>query len=216
MENKLDIFEKKTISLCAEKVCVSYKKTQVLKDIDLDASFSKITCIVGRNGAGKSTFLKALMGLISFDGKFIYNGNSLTKNILMNDFEYVPQVSLLVEDLTVKDNLILLTKNNRKFNISSFKKIENLLYKKVKELSIGQKRRVIIESAISNCPKFLVMDEPLAGLDFYYKDELLKRLLELKSEMGILMTTHQIEGVNFADKIYELDGLMIPKRLEDL
>lgn len=211
MERKIDIDQNFTRSLKAENISVSYRKKLVLKDINLSADFSKITCIIGKNGAGKSTFLKALMGLIPYRGSFIYNGQALSKNILQNDFEYVPQVSLLVEDLSVKDNLLLLTKNGRSFDPASFKNIETLFNKKVRELSLGQKRRVLIESAIANKPKFLIMDEPLAGLDFSYKAELLARLLELKSEMGILMTTHQLEGLKFADKIYELDEKMLEK-----
>ncbi len=216
MKNKEIIFENNPFSLRARDIKTSYKKNIVLNGVDLVANFSEITCIIGRNGAGKSTFLKSLMKEIPFTGEFLFNNSPITKKVLVENFEYIPQVSLLIEDLSVRDNLVLLRKKGREFYLDSYKNIEELFDKKARELSLGQKRRVVIESAIVNEPKFLIMDEPLAGLDFLYKEELLNRLLELKNSMGILMTTHQVEGLKCADVIYKLDEELAQIKMEEL
>jgi len=165
----------------------SYGKKLILDNIDFSLGQGESAVIIGRNGAGKSTFLSILAGFLTPDS------GSVSKDHLTG---FVPQKDTLFEDLTVKDNLRF-WQSASKSKSNNFVDMFNVLEyakKEIKSLSGGMKKSVAICCALAHNPDILIMDEPFAGLDIYYKAELLKKLETLKN-MGktIIYTSHSTD-----------------------
>ena len=194
----------------------SYGKRLILNDISFKANFGEKIVIVGRNGRGKSTLLKILSGAIVPDsGEINYFGKNPVKdsNVFKNDCGYLPQENPLIEDLSVLDNLRLWGYNKNKPDkvlLEQFE-LEDILKQKVSKLSGGMKRRVSLASTVIKHPKLLILDEPTAALDIYYKEDIASWLNRYQKNGGIIiLTTHEeaeIQGANYCFAIK--DGSLI-------
>lgn len=178
-----------------------YRKKMVLEDINFTINPGEIVAIIGENGCGKSTLLKILAGVIKPDeGDFSFFETHNNHNKICG---YVPQENPLLEDLSVRDNLFLWGGKNalqQKSILEEFQ-LEDLLDTTVKQLSGGMKRRLSIASAMLKSPVILLLDEPTAGLDFYYKEQMLAWMNSFKKKNGIvLMVTHDEDEIMNADR----------------
>lgn len=189
------------------------------KGFDLECSMEVqpgcVTGLIGKNGAGKSTVFKLIMGLINSDGGVIEIFGKPAKDLQIRDKEDIGVV--LAESgfsgyLTVKDLLPMLDNMYKKFDRKDFtekcRKFSLPLDKKIKEFSTGMKRKLQVLAAISHGAKLLLLDEPTAGLDVVARDELLNLLREYieQEECSILISSHisaDLEG--FCDDIYMID-----------
>jgi len=190
--------------LKAKNISKSYSKSKViLKDITFSLDKGKAAVIIGRNGAGKSTFLSILAGFLIPD-----TGEVITETAKIG---FVPQDDNLFLELSVQDNLSFWAKaaNGTNTDLVDIFEIDKYKKQKVKNLSGGMKKSVAICCALTNNPDVLILDEPFVGLDIYYKNELIKMLVKLK-EMGksIIYTSHNIdEMLGLAGELYTLsDG----------
>jgi len=178
-----------------------YRKKVVLEDISFTIHPGEIAAIIGENGSGKSTLLKILAGVIKPDsGEFSFYGKQNNQSKLCG---YVPQENPLLEDLTVRDNLFLWGGKDalqQKWILEEFQ-LENLLNTTVKQLSGGMKRRLSIASAMLKNPAVLLLDEPTAGLDFHYKEQILSWLKSYQKKNGIvIIVTHDESEIMNADR----------------
>lgn len=179
-----------------------------------------VTGLIGKNGAGKSTVFKLIMGLVDCDGGVIEVFGKKAAELRIRDREDIGVV--LAESgfsgyLTVKDLIPMLDSMYGKFTKEDFiekcRRFDLPLDKKIKEFSTGMKRKLQILAAISHGAKLLLLDEPTAGLDVVARDEILNLLREYieKNECSILISSHisaDLEG--FCDDIYMIDdGKMI-------
>lgn len=179
-----------------------------------------VTGLIGKNGAGKSTVFKLIMGLVDCDGGVIEVFGKKAAELRIRDREDIGVV--LAESgfsgyLTVKDLIPMLDSMYGKFSKEDFiekcRRFDLPLDKKIKEFSTGMKRKLQILAAISHGAKLLLLDEPTAGLDVVARDEILNLLREYieKNECSILISSHisaDLEG--FCDDIYMIDdGKMI-------
>lgn len=190
------------------------------KDFELNCSLEVpegyITGLVGANGAGKSTTFKAVLGLIKADeGQIEIFGKPLAK-ITVRDKE---QIGVVLADsgfsgyLCIKDLVPMLDRLYSNFEKENF--IEQCrhfrlpLDKKIKEFSTGMKRKLHILAAISHGARFLILDEPTAGLDVVARDEVLGLLREYMEQEGrsILISSHISADLEaFCDDIYMIDS----------
>lgn len=192
-----------------------YRKKQVLKDIGFQVASGECVVIVGRNGCGKSTLLRALAGVQRADQGIIqYFGTPAGKNsrVYRKYCGYVPQENPLLEELSVKDNLKFWGGDHRKNSEQIIRQfaLDEMLHTKVEKLSGGMKRRLAIACALLEFPPVLLMDEPTAALDIYYKESILTWMSEYKKCNGtILMTSHEEQEILFADRCLLMhDGYM--------
>ena len=169
-----------------KNISKSYKQRLVLDNISLCFD-EKVTVIVGKNGVGKSTLLSILAKFTKADKGDVISNEKIS---------FIPQSDALFEDLSVIDNIKFwksISKSDvdfEKFGLAPFLKT------KVKNLSGGTKKRVSIYIALLNNPKIVIMDEPFAGLDLFYKNELIKIIKNLKEEgKHIIYTSHNIDEV---------------------
>ena len=190
-------------------------------DCSLELMPGCVTGLIGQNGAGKSTTFKAILGLISTDG-----GNITILGKDMKDFTAKDKENLgvVLSDsgfsgyLKIKDIIPILQNMYSKFDKSLF--IEQVqrfrlpMNKQIKEFSTGMKAKLKVLVAISHNAKFLILDEPTAGLDVIARDELLEMLrefLEKDEERSILISSHISSDLeSLCDDLYMIhDGRII-------
>ncbi len=184
----------------------SYGQNLVLKDINLEIKEGSIFGLIGPNGAGKSTLMKSILGLVEKDsGKITLYGKEINEK---NQKETNKNLGSLIEapsfydHLTAYDNLDLICdmKNINKEKIDSTLRDVGLIKskdKKVREFSLGMKQRMGIAIALIGNPKFLILDEPINGLDPYGIEEmrdLFKRIVK-NSNTSILISSHILDEI---------------------
>ena len=197
----------------------TYKDFQL--SVDMNIPEGNITGIVGRNGAGKSTVLKAILGLINLDeGQVNVFGDDIKK---IKPKDKAKLGVALAEggfcvNFTVKDICKVLKNTYDDFDANAFmeecRKLDLPFDKKLSEFSTGMKAKIKVLIAISHNAKLLVLDEPTAGLDVVARNEVLDMLrvyMERKPDASILISSHissDLEGI--CDDIYMIkDGKII-------
>lgn len=203
------------ISVC--DVTLSYDNLTVAENISFDIEFGDYVCIVGENGTGKSTLLKALVGIHQpKHGHILYDCD-----IKNGDIGYLPQQTVVrndfpasVEEIVRAGCIGLLGK--RPFLSSKEKKIaeanmellgiSDLRKKSFRELSGGQRQRVLLAKALCCARKILVLDEPVTGLDPLVTADMYSILRKINDEgVTVVMVSHEIdEAVKQASKILHL------------
>ena len=153
-----------------QDVSKTYGATQALKNLKLSIPEGQIVGLIGHNGAGKSTTIKMLTGLLSpSEGSIIFQGQQLSRSDYQRQLGVVFQDSILDQDLTVGQNLLNRAKCYRNFEASQLDfliqvfELESILKQSYGTLSGGQRRRVDIARALVHQPKFLILDEPSTG-----------------------------------------------------
>ena len=180
----------------------SFSNSSILKDVNFTLDQGKICAVVGSNGSGKTTFLKCLSGLMSYDEGVIDFGSQ-------NGHLFLSDKLNIFGDLTIKQNLEVLSRYyNQDFNQASFKESLKLLninqYKELplKFLSRGNLQRNKLCVAINLNWDYLLIDEPFSNLD-YDGVKIFKDIFEnFKSEnKSIIFSTHQNDDNSFCDKV---------------
>jgi len=190
-------------------------------EVSLEIPDGAVTGIIGKNGAGKSTTIKAILGLIEPDGGSITIGGKEVSTLTLADKE---KLGVALSDagfsnyITLKDVICILREMYPTFDESFFRKqceLQKLpLNKKLKDFSTGMRAKSRVLVAISHKANLLVMDEPTSGLDVDARNEvldLLRDYLAANDECSILLTSHissDLEGL--CDDIYMInDGKVI-------
>ncbi len=195
------------------KVKKEYKGFQL--DCTLEVQEGCVTGLIGKNGAGKSTTFKAILGLISTDGGSIEIFGRPVSEMRIRDRE---DIGVVMSDsgfsgyLMVCDLIPILKSMYRNFQEEEFRrqceKFRIPMDKKIKEFSTGMKRKLQVLAAITHEAKLLILDEPTSGLDVVARDKLLDMLRAYMEQEGraILISSHisgDLEGI--CDDIYMID-----------
>lgn len=202
--------EVKEIFMMNKLECISIEKkiknVDFLKEISFEVNSNECVGILGTNGSGKSTLLSIIAGTNNYDnGNVLLNKEPITtKN--RSKIGYVPQQPVLIDSVTVRDNLKLwqsLYKQKNLNNIPTFLDLEKFYKKKPSELSGGMKKKVSIAIALMNDPDFLIMDEAFAALDSKTCEQMMEYLK--KKKIGIIYSSHNIqEIIELCDKVLVL------------
>ncbi|MCT4565148.1 MAG: ABC transporter ATP-binding protein [Maledivibacter sp.] len=157
---------------------VHYGGIHALKGINIDVSENKIVTLIGANGAGKSTTLRSIIGLVkSSSGSILYGGNEITnkktKDMVSNGLVMVPEGRRIFPNLTVEENLILgayIRKNKDEIKkdmnwvYELFPRLKERIWQKAGTMSGGEQQMLAVGRALMTKPKLLMMDEPSLGL----------------------------------------------------
>ena len=190
-----------------KNVSKTYNGTKkALNDVNLKIASGEIFAFIGHNGAGKTTMIKSIVGILDFEeGDILINGKSIKEDPIncKLDMAYVPDNPDLYENMRAIDfiNFICdmydIDKEERSKNIEKYAKIfelENKLSDDISSFSHGMKQKVALIAALSHNPKVLIMDEPFVGLDpqaVYDMKELMKEMV--KDGKTIFFSTHILD-----------------------
>lgn len=207
-------------SLWAEKLGKNYNKRPILRGVNFYLNRGEALGLLGPNGAGKTTCFSILCGLVRPDhGRIFIDDKEVTflpmyKRARLG-IGYLPQESSIFRGLTVEENIkcvLELRKLSREEQESETDKlleefsISHLRYASAVSLSGGERRRVEIARALASEPEFLLLDEPLAGIDPIAVNEIRELIFYLKKRgIGVLITDHNVrETLDIVDRAYIL------------
>ena len=196
------------------QISKNFKSKQALKNINIEFQNNKINGLLGPNGSGKTTLFNIITGFLSpNDGLISLDGKDLTSlNLSMRSklgISYLPQEASIFREMNVYDNIHCIAELFHE-NIKSIEVTNNLIKQfslqgfqktKGKLLSGGERRRTEIARALASNPKFLLLDEPFAGIDPIAIEEVKKTIALLKNlEIGIIITDHNVkEALSIVD-----------------
>lgn len=211
------------VILKAEHICVAYEGKKVVDHVSFEVESGDYLCIVGENGAGKSSLVKAMLGLVpTCCGKAEF----LSKNGRAR-IGYLSQQTQMQSDFpaTVRETVLsgclsgmrfpkFYTKKekNRAEEYMRYLDIDGLAKKAVRTLSGGQRQRVFLARALCAAEEILALDEPVSGLDSNASKDLYACLEKLNRERGItvIMISHDMHSaLRYATKILHLDGKLL-------
>ncbi|PHQ65847.1 MAG: LPS export ABC transporter ATP-binding protein [Sulfurimonas sp.] len=205
-------------TLKAVNLVKKIKDLEIVKGMSLEVSSGEVVGLLGPNGAGKTTTFYMICGLVeATSGEVFFDGENLSDMPLHQrankGIGYLPQEASIFKDLTVEDNLMVAAqvgiKNKaeqeaRILELLDMFNIEPIRYRKGISLSGGERRRVEIARALVNKPKFLLLDEPFAGVDPIAVMDIQKVIHQLVSyDIGVLITDHNVrETLAVCDRAY--------------
>ena len=206
------------MKLEAKKIEKSYKSRKVVNGIDLELKQGEIVGLLGPNGAGKTTCFYMIVGLIKCDNGLISINEIDISNEPMykrakQGIGYLAQEASVFRKLTVEENIKAVLELTDKSKSEQENDLENLInefsLEKVRKnrgdlLSGGERRRTEIARALATEPKFLLLDEPFAGVDPIAVEEIQKIIAHLKAKnIGVLITDHNVqETLAITDRTY--------------
>ncbi|ABI37754.1 MULTISPECIES: LPS export ABC transporter ATP-binding protein [Shewanella] len=196
------------ITLKAQNLAKSYKSRQVVKDVSLTVKTGQVVGLLGPNGAGKTTTFYMVVGLVKSDkGHIFIDDDDLTADPMhlraRKGIGYLPQEASIFRKLTVHDNIMAVLQTRKELNRDQREEeLEHLLEEfhithirdsQGMSLSGGERRRVEIARALAANPKFILLDEPFAGVDPISVIDIKKIIEQLKSRgLGVLITDHNV------------------------
>ncbi|MBM4166985.1 MAG: LPS export ABC transporter ATP-binding protein [Ignavibacteria bacterium] len=208
------------VTLRSENLWKRYKKRDVVKGVSVQVAQGEVVGLLGPNGAGKTTTFYMIMGMISPNAGEVFLGNSnITKMPMYKrarfGIGYLQQEASIFRKLTVRENLLAV------LQLRAMKKQErDILCEKLLtdfsltgiannqgyNLSGGERRRTEIARALAMEPKFILLDEPFAGIDPIAVEEIMKIVHDLKNDgIGVLVTDHNVhETLSITDRAYLL------------
>ncbi|MBR1626918.1 MAG: LPS export ABC transporter ATP-binding protein [Bacteroidales bacterium] len=209
--------------LYTDKVVKKYKKRTVVNEASIEVNQGEIVGLLGPNGAGKTTTFYMIVGLIKpFSGRIFLDDDEITDMPMYKRAQYgvgyLPQEASVFRNLSVEDNIMSILEFQNMSKEQRLQRMEELLEEfslvkirksKGNQLSGGERRRTEIARALASNPKFILLDEPFAGVDPIAVQDIQYIVKKLKDKnIGVLITDHNVhETLTITDRAYLLiDG----------
>jgi lipopolysaccharide export system ATP-binding protein len=205
--------------LSANHLSKSYTKRPVVKDVSFSVNQGEVVGLLGPNGAGKTTCFYMTIGLVKQDGgQIVLDNEDITKSPMhgraRKGLSYLPQEPSIFRKLSVKDNILAILETRKDLTHAQCQqKLENLLNEfhithltesDGMSLSGGERRRVEIARALATDPKFILLDEPFAGVDPISVNDIKGIIRHLSDkDIGVLITDHNVrETLDICSRAY--------------
>ena len=208
------------MKLYTEQIRKTYRNRSVVDGVSIEVSQGEIVGLLGPNGAGKTTSFYMIVGLVSPDeGRVFLDGREITKLPMYKRAQlgigYLPQEVSVFRKLSVEDNILAILEMTDLSKSQREEKLEKLLSEFSlnhvrtnlgNRLSGGEKRRTEIARALATDPKFVLLDEPFAGVDPIAVEDIQSIVSDLKKRnIGVLITDHNVqETLSITDRAYLL------------
>jgi len=207
-----------SVTLRTEGLTKSFGGRTVVRNVDVDLASGEIVGLLGPNGAGKTTTFSMIVGLVGPDsGRVLLDGQNIADDPMYvrarKGIGYLPQEASIFRGLTVEQNILAILETLPLGRAERRSRLQELLEElnlaplaksKAYTLSGGERRRVEITRALVNQPKFMLLDEPFAGIDPIAVGEIQKIIFHLKARgIGVLVTDHNVrETLRITDRAY--------------
>jgi lipopolysaccharide export system ATP-binding protein len=214
--------EKQQSILQANHLQKSYKKRMVVKDVSISIKSGEVVGLLGPNGAGKTTSFYMIVGLVSADaGEILLDDVNLTDMPIHQrariGLGYLPQEASIFRKMSVEENILSILEirnRNKKENLAQLEELLNdlnishLRKNSALSLSGGERRRVEIARVLATHPRFILLDEPFAGVDPIAVLDIQKIISFLKEKnIGVLITDHNVrETLRICDHAYIINA----------
>ncbi len=201
-----------------KNITKSYSKKKILDNVSLDLRRGESVALLGPNGAGKTSLFYIIMGLIKSDGGSIVINNDNISSLPMYrrsklGLGYLPQESSIFRGMNVEQNIMAVLEKTKKNNEEKNKTLEKLLsefgiehirHASSLSLSGGERRRLEIARCLASDPSFILLDEPLAGIDPIAIKDVKSLIHNLKKRnIGVLVTDHNVKStLEIVDRAY--------------
>ena len=209
-----------------ESLRKSYRKRLVIRDVSMHLHRGEVVALLGPNGSGKTTCFYSIAGLVTPEGgRVSIDGRDVTRLPMYRrarlGIGYLPQETSIFRGMNVEDNILAVLELSMKDRVRRFERLEELLNEISIEhlrrspalaLSGGQRRRVEIARCLAANPKYLLLDEPFAGVDPIAVAEIRNLVSDLKNRgLVVLITDHNVrETLDIVDRAYILhDGVVL-------
>ena len=214
------------VGLQIVNLCKSYRKRPVIRDVSITLGRGEVVALLGPNGSGKTTCFYAIAGLVTPEsGRVIIDGRDVTTLPMYRRAQlgigYLPQEMSIFRGMSVEDNILSILeiavpvrhrRRERLEELLSEFSIEHLRRASALALSGGERRRVEIARCLAAGPKYVLLDEPFAGVDPIAVGEIRHLVSDLKNRgIGVLITDHNVqETLQIVDRAYILhDGKVL-------
>jgi lipopolysaccharide export system ATP-binding protein len=206
-------------TLRATHLAKAYKSRQVVRDVSIEVESGQIVGLLGPNGAGKTTTFYMIVGIVPLDhGEITLDQTDLTfypmHERARQGIGYLPQEASVFRKLSVYDNIMAILQTRKELSVEQREQIADELLDEFNinhirhsagmALSGGERRRVEIARALAANPKFILLDEPFAGVDPISVGDIKHIIQQLKSKgLGVLITDHNVrETLDVCEKAY--------------
>ncbi len=208
--------------LAAQNLIKSFRGRAVVRDVSVELHEGKVVGLLGPNGAGKTTCFYMIVGLIPVDsGKILVDGHDVTRKAMnvraRHGIGYLPQDASIFRKLSVRDNILAILEISSNLNKEQRRneagrlmeelQISHLAEQSGISLSGGERRRVEIARALAAQPRFILLDEPFAGIDPISVGDIQRIVCHLVDQnIGVLITDHNVrETLGICDHAYILN-----------
>lgn len=194
-----------------------YGRKKVLDGVSFTANKGEITCLIGINGVGKTTTLKAIMGLTPYSGDILIDNKKLSKDSY-EKITYIPDAITMLPQMTIKEALVFMEDFYSSWNkerAAELLEFFNLKEEyKIAELSKGNTAKANLLLGLALDVDYLLMDEPFSGIDIFSREQIAEVFSShLIEERGVLITTHEIGDIeHLIDKVILLDNGKVLKQ----
>ena len=202
------------LKLKIEGLSCSIKNKEILKDITVSFQQGEMAAVLGRNGAGKTTFIRCIANQIAHQGSIVLEEDG--KKLGRSSIAYLPQLEKITSSLTTFETILLgLTKTlSWKVSEAQLAKVSQVIRElkldafantPVRSLSGGQKQLVFLAQSFVSEPRLLLLDEPTSALDSKTEINICKTIDEISKDRTVITVAHRLNTIRDYDRIYVLD-----------
>lgn len=205
------------IMIEVNNVTKKFGRKQVLKGVSFTANKGEITCLIGINGVGKTTIMKAIMGLTPINsGQILIDGNKLTKDSY-EKITFIPDTITMLPQMRIRDAFTFMGDFYHSWNEKRAKELLEFFKlseaDRISELSKGNTAKVNMLLGLALDVNYLLMDEPFSGIDIFSREQIANVFTShLIEDRGVIITTHEINDIeHLIDKAILLDNGVVLK-----
>lgn len=194
-----------------KKISKSYGRKKILDGVSFTANKGEVTCLIGINGVGKTTTLKAIMGLTPYKGEILIDDQKMTKDSY-EKITFIPDAPTMLPQMTIKQAMVFMSDFYTSWNperanqLMGFFKLKE--ESRISELSKGNTAKLNLMLGLSLDVDYVLMDEPFSGIDIFSREQIADVFAShLIEDRGVIITTHEIGDIeHLIDKVILLDN----------
>ncbi|MEF2097758.1 ABC transporter ATP-binding protein [Bacillus sp. CFBP9009] len=194
-----------------KRISKNYGRKKILDNVSFTANKGEVTCLIGINGVGKTTTLKAIMGLTPYKGEILIDDQKMTKESY-EKITFIPDAPTMLPQMTIKQAMVFMSDFYTSWNperanqLMGFFKLKE--ENRISELSKGNTAKLNLMLGLSLDVDYVLMDEPFSGIDMFSREQIADVFAShLIEDRGVIITTHEIGDIeHLIDKVILLDN----------